>query len=97
MRLRLRLNLNQGFPFPQCLLFIDTPVEVSQERLSRRNKAELFDSVAFQARVRENYLAALERFAASGMAISIVNGDRPAGAIHEEIWKILSGLPITGM
>jgi len=90
-------NLNQGFPFPQCLLFIDTPVEVSQERLSLRNKAELFDSVTFQARVRENYLAALERFAASGMAISIVNGDRPAGAIHEEIWKILSGLPITGM
>ena len=90
-------NLNQGFPFPQCLLFIDTPVDVSQERLSRRGKQELFDGVAFQARVRENYLAALERFRAGGMTISIVKGDRPEQAIHDEIWKIISGLPITGM
>jgi hypothetical protein len=31
------------------------------------------------------------------MTISVVNGDRPQQAIHEEIWKILSSLPITGM
>ena len=90
-------GLNSGFPLPRCLIFIDTPVEVSQKRLSGRGKAELFDGQAFQARVRENYLAAMERYRGSGMAISTVRGDRQPDAIHEEIWKILSGLPITGM
>ena len=89
--------LNERFPLPQCLLFIDTPVEVSQRRLSGRGKAELFDGQVFQARVRENYMAAFEKYRSSGMAISIIDGDRPQDAIHEEIWKILSGLPITGM
>ncbi len=91
------LSLNQGFPLPQCLFFIDTPVEVSQKRLSARGKAELFDDLKFQARVRENYMAAMERFRPSGMTICVIDGDRPEAAIHEEIWKILSGLPITGM
>ena len=90
-------GLNKDFPLPRCLIFIDTPVEVSQKRLSGRGRQELFDGQAFQARVRNNYLAAMERYQSSGMAISIVNGDRPQEAIHEEIWKILSGLPITGM
>ena len=89
--------LNSSFPLPRCLIFIDTPVHVSQKRLSGRGKAELFDAEAFQARVRENYMAAMERYRPSGMAISVVDGDRPPEAIHEEIWKILSGLPITGM
>jgi len=90
-------GLNSGFPLPQCMIFIDTPVEVSQKRLAGRGKAELFDGQTFQARVRENYLADMERYRSSGMVISVVDGNRPQEAIHEEIWKILSGLPITGM
>jgi dTMP kinase len=91
------LGLNSSFPLPRCLIFIDTPVEVSQKRLSGRGKAELFDGQSFQARVRENYLAAIERYRSSGMEMSIIKGDRPKEDIHEEIWKIISGLPITGM
>ncbi len=87
-------GLNSAFPLPQCLFFVDTPVDVCQRRLSRRGKAELFDGVAFQSRVRENYLAVIDRFRASGMGISVIDGDRPEQAIHEEIWKILVGLPI---
>ncbi len=90
-------GLNSGFPLPQRLIFIDTPVDVSQKRLSGRGKAELFDGHSFQARVRENYLAAMEKYRSSAMEISVVDGDRPKEDIHEEIWKIVSGLPITGM
>ncbi|MGA2478997.1 MAG: dTMP kinase [Spirochaetia bacterium] len=89
--------LNAAFPLPQSLLFIDTPVEVCQERLVERGKAELYDSFDFQSRVRESYLMAIERFRTSGMHISVLDGDRPAGIIHGEVWKILSDLPILGM
>jgi dTMP kinase len=89
--------LNAGFPLPQHLVFIDTPVEVCQERLSARGKTELYDDYAFQTRVRDGYLRAIERYAASGMRVSLLDGNRPAGLIHGEIWKIISGMPITGV
>jgi dTMP kinase len=87
-------GLNSGFPLPQCLIFLDTPVEVCQERLSQRGKEELFDGLAFQTRVRDAYLRNFTRFSGSGMQLSLLDGDRPAGLIHGDIWKIISGLPI---
>jgi dTMP kinase len=90
-------GLNSHFPLPQCVFFIDTPVEVSQERLSARQKTELYDGVSFQTQVREAYLRTLEYFRTQGLAVSIVDGDRPAGIIHGEIWNILTRLPILGV
>jgi dTMP kinase len=89
------LALNSGFPLPQRLIFLDTPVEVCQERLAERGKAELYDGAAFQTRVRDAYLRAIERYAGTGMQVSLIDGDRPAGIIHGELWKIISGMPIT--
>jgi dTMP kinase len=91
------LGLNSGFPLPQRLLFLDTPVEVCQERLSERGKMELYDGAAFQTRVRDAYLHAIERYAGTGMQVSLIDGDRPAGLIHGELWKIIAGMPITGV
>jgi dTMP kinase len=83
-------GLNRDFPLPRVLFFIDTPVDVCQQRLSRRGREELFDGLAFQRRVRERYLATFERFRESGMRIVICDGDRPAAEIHEELWGILA-------
>lgn len=88
------LALNSGFPLPETLIFLDTPVEVCQERLADRSSQELYDGHAFQARVREAYLRAIERYAGTDMHVSLVNGDRPAGLIHGDIWKIVEGMPI---
>ena len=90
-------TLNSGFPLPQLLVFLDTPVEVCQERLASRRSAELYDGAGFQTRVREAYVAAIERYASSGMQVCLLDGDRPAGLIHGDIWKIVSELPISGM
>jgi dTMP kinase len=89
------IDLNAGFPLPQCLVFLDTPVNVCQERLSRRRSPELYDGSSFQSRVRDGYLRAIERFHGSGMRVDILDGDRPADLINGEIWKIVSVLPIT--
>jgi dTMP kinase len=91
------LGLNTGFPLPETLIFLDTPVEVCQERLAERRKAELYDGAAFQTRVREAYLRAIERYAGTEMRVSLVDGNRPAGLIHSDIWKIVEGMPITGV
>ncbi|MGA2641177.1 MAG: dTMP kinase [Spirochaetia bacterium] len=91
------LGLNSGFPLPQYLVFLDTPIEVCQERLAERRKSELYDGASFQTRVREAYLRAIEQYTGTGMQVSLVDGDRPAGLIHGEIWKILEGMPINGV
>jgi dTMP kinase len=90
-------GLNAGFPLPECLVFLDTPIEVCQERLADRRKIELYDGAAFQSRVRDAYLRAIEQYTGTGMQVSLVDGDRPAGLIHSEIWKILAGMPINGV
>jgi len=91
------LGLNSGFPLPQSLIFLDTPVEVCQERLAERRKTELYDGFAFQTRVRDAYIRSIEQYAGTGMQVSLIDGDRPAGLIHGEIWKILEGMPISGV
>ena len=90
-------GLNAGFPLPECLVFLDTPIEVCQERLADRRKIELYDGAAFLSRVRDAYLRAIEQYTGTGMQVSLVDGDRPAGLIHSEIWKILAGMPINGV
>lgn len=88
------MGLNGGFPLPQCLFFLDTPVETCQSRLARRSARELFDGLSFQSKVRENYLAVIGTFRESGMKISIIDGSRSAEEIGDEIWKVLRSLPI---
>ena len=88
------MGLNREFPLPQCLFFVDTPVEICQSRLAKRSARELFDNSSFQSKVRETYLAVIESFRGSGMKICILDGSRRAGEIGDEIWKVLGSLPI---
>jgi thymidylate kinase len=68
---------------------------VCQERLAARGKVELYDGQVFQVRVRESYIRALEYYRGRGLTVFVVNGDRPAGIIHGEIWNLLAHLPIS--
>jgi dTMP kinase len=87
-------GLNAGFPLPQCTIFLDTPVEVCQQRLVRRGRPELYDDRAFQIKVRDTYLRSIERYSGTDMRVAMLDGDRPAGLIHGDVWKVLSSLPI---
>jgi len=88
------LELNDGFPLPELVVFLDTPVAVSQARLDRRTHRELYDGAAFQARVREGYFQAFEHFSGTGMRVLVLEGDQPVEEIHEAIWTETARLPI---
>jgi dTMP kinase len=91
------LALNAGFPLPRHLLFVDTPVAVSQERLRGRGSEELFDAAEMQRRVRANYERALAQFASSGMLVHRLDGTRPPEAISKDICAALGmTVPILG-
>ena len=88
------LELNEEFPLPELLVFLDTPVAVSQARLDRRISRELYDESGFQARVREGYLQAIEHFEGAGMRVLVLDGERTPEDIHETIWTEIARLPI---
>ena len=52
--------------------------------------------MAFQEKVRTSYLRTLEYFRGKGLSVFVMDGDRPAGIIHSDIWNIVARLPIRG-
>lgn len=53
------MNLEQGFPVPDRVYFIDLPAHTAMERIRSRSgeATELFEKESFLARVRENFLS----------------------------------------
>ena len=81
-------ELNSRFPLPEYLFFIDTSIEECQKRLGKRNAEELFDDSEIQEKIYSNYMQAFKRYGRSGMKYHVVDGNKPAEKINEEIWKI---------
>lgn len=49
--------LNQDFPYPEKVIFIDTPPEACIERINKRGQEkEIYEKLEYQKIVRENYM-----------------------------------------
>lgn len=82
-------NLNITFPLPQSLIFIDTPIEQCQQRVSTRRQHELFDDLDLQQNIRQTYQVVLDQFSGYGVKICMVDGSRARTAVAEQIWQHL--------
>ena len=79
------VEINRLCPWPDLMVFVDTTVESSLERMVRQ---EGFDSVRIEERLaeltsrRESFLNAINRCRSQGKEVSIVDGNQPAANIH---------------
>lgn len=79
------VEINRLCPWPDLMIFVDTTVESSLQRMVRQ---EGFDAVRIEEKLteltsrRENFLSAIDRCRLQGMAVSIVDGNQPAANIH---------------
>lgn len=89
-------SLNSSFPLPSHVFFIDTPVELCQERIRGRQNPDLFDKVAFQTKVRAGYLLAFHKYKEASMKVHCIDGGRPAQQIFDSVWRVIKKLPIIG-
>jgi dTMP kinase len=87
-------EINRPFPLPKLVLFIDTPVAVSQERLGRRASGELFDAAEIQPRILELYHRAFGQFEGSGMELVPLDGTSSVEDLSDKVWKTLAALPM---
>jgi len=79
-------NLNCKFPQPDVLIYIDIPVEVSLERISKRKFLEVYEHQEKLLKVSSNYQIILEDYA--GLLIN-VDGRESIEKIHQNILKDL--------
>ena len=80
-------ELNKGFPLPEYLFFIKTPIEECQKRIhSRDGKKEIYENILIQEKIEENYQRALKQYVDSGMKIFTLNGTYPPEVINKAVW-----------
>ena len=79
-------RINDSFPHPSHLIFIDTSPESCMERIEKRGcEKELFERLELLKKVRENYLVQFSSLPSEVNFLSI-NGEKGISEIEEEIW-----------
>jgi len=88
--------LNREFIIPRHLVFLDTPIELSQSRLAARSAGdtELFEALGVQSRILANYGRAFELYREAGMQLHRIDGSIPADEVFWKFWKIIESVPM---
>jgi dTMP kinase len=89
-------SLNREFPLPRHLVFLDTPIELSQRRLASRSAGlpELFEASQVQERILANYRRSFELYREAGMQLHRLDGSLPAAEVFWNFWKIIASVPM---
>lgn len=77
-------SLNR-YPLPEYLVYIDLHPEICAERMSSRDKVELFDSNEIQMKIIENYERGMAAYPESGMKMIRIDGTMEPNEICCEI------------
>ncbi len=88
--------LNSSFPLPGQLVFLNTPVALSQQRLALRagDGRELYDEVEIQQAIISGYERSFSLFEHTSMRVHRLDGSRSPEEVFEKFWEILHSLPI---
>jgi dTMP kinase len=81
--------LNDRFPLPEILIFLDIQPREGEKRLASRPEREIFEFEDFQIRAAVGYKRAMDEYAESGMRILSIDATRDLQAIHNEIWNFI--------
>jgi dTMP kinase len=86
--------LNESFPLPELLVYLDIESETAVKRIAGRPEREIFERLEFQEKVREAYLKLVPQWEKSGVRTLVVDGSRPPEEVAEEVWRAVTEMPI---
>ncbi|MDR2049521.1 MAG: dTMP kinase [Treponema sp.] len=86
--------LNQSFPLPELLVYLDVESETAVKRIAGRPDREIFERLDFQKKVLEGYRKLLPEWERSGVRTLILDGSRPPELIAEEVWSAVTEMPV---
>ncbi|MBN1798986.1 MAG: dTMP kinase [Spirochaetales bacterium] len=87
-------DLNGRFPLPYYVFFLDTPLEICAKRRDARSQSHIFETHTYQEKVIGQYEKAFAYFKHTDLHIIRLDGTKSKQLILEDVWKIISGLPI---
>lgn len=90
-------QLNQNFPLPEYLIFVDVDTETSTERRHKRGGIEeIYDQESFQAKVRSAYHRHIDqlRLQRPELKIKRFDGSQSVSKLHRDICDFLGISPI---
>ena len=87
-------RLNQEFPGPELLIFLDIEPEIAQQRLAGREYTEIFEYLDFQQAVCQRYKALLHQLSAQGVRIQTIDASLPPQQVAEQVWRYIAEMPI---
>jgi len=80
------MKLNERFPLPEYLIFIDVPVEECQKRMKKRKAVEdIYDHIEYQSQVLENYNQAFNFFSETSMKLVRIDGTQEVEKVTADI------------
>jgi len=87
-------TLNSRFPAPELTIFLDIEPETAIRRMEGRGSLEIYESLEFQKKVREKYISLLGAYRAAGARVETVDASKSALEVAEQVWSIISQMPI---
>jgi dTMP kinase len=87
-------TLNESFPLPELLVYLDLDGETALKRIAGRPNREIFERPEFQKKVREGYLKLLPGWEKNGVRVAILDGSRSPEEVAEEVWRAVAEMPI---
>jgi len=86
--------VNSRFPAPELTIFLDIDPKTAIDRMKGRGSLDIYERLDFQKKVREKYLSVLEAYTAAGAKVRIIDALKSAQEVGEELWSIISEMPI---
>lgn len=77
-------EINRIVPKPDMAIYLDVPIEVIMERIQRRHKRSVMESLEVQVRAREIYLKLVKE----GLLL-LIDGNRPIMEVSQDIQRIV--------
>ena len=75
-------RLNELFPNPDLVIYLDIPINISLERLEKRTLKDIYENEKKLTKVRQNYQTIFDKY--TGLLLRI-NGTENSQLIHQEI------------
>jgi len=79
-------SLNDGFPNPDLVVYIDIPVEVALTRIRDRSVKDIYENQEKLARVSKNYQDIFSKY--EGLALQ-VDGREEKDLVHQKIVRFI--------
>jgi len=86
--------LNSRFPVPEITIFFDIEPEIAIDRMKNRDSLEIYEYREFQEKVRQKYKSTITQYCKSGAKVEIIDASKTAAEVADQVWSILSVMPI---